>query len=82
MVQGVGFRFTAREIARRHSVTGEVRNLRDGRVELLVEGDEKAVGGLLNDIADAMGGTIHDTEIVEEPPTGEWAGFRVAFAGE
>ena len=41
-VQGVGFRFTVRHIAKGFDVTGWVRNLPDGRVELQATGDEEA----------------------------------------
>ena len=42
-VQGVGFRYFTHTIAVREGVTGWVRNLHDGRVEALVEGDAAAV---------------------------------------
>lgn len=42
-VQGVGFRYSVRQIAKGFDVTGSVRNLRDGRVELLVTGEEGEV---------------------------------------
>ena len=42
-VQGVGFRFFTEEAARREGLTGFVRNLGDGRVEAVVEGDADAV---------------------------------------
>jgi acylphosphatase len=42
-VQGVGFRFFAEEAAAREGVHGYIRNLADGRVEALVEGDQEAV---------------------------------------
>jgi len=42
-VQGVGFRFTVRHIAKGFDVTGWVRNLPDGRVELQVTGGEEEV---------------------------------------
>lgn len=42
-VQGVGFRFFTEEAARREGLTGFVRNLDDGRVEAVAEGDAEAV---------------------------------------
>lgn len=49
-VQGVGFRYTVRQIAKGFDVTGSVRNLRDGRVELLAAGDEAEVHAFLEAI--------------------------------
>ena len=46
-VQGVGFRFAARRFAEEYPVTGFVRNLTDGRVELLAEGTEVVLESLL-----------------------------------
>jgi acylphosphatase len=45
-VQGVGFRVTVRQIARGFDVTGAVRNLFDGRVELVAEGEKGEVTAL------------------------------------
>ena len=42
-VQGVGFRYTAIRQARNLGITGWVKNLHDGRVELLLEGEEFSV---------------------------------------
>jgi len=50
-VQGVGFRFTVRHIAKGFDLTGWVRNLRDGRVELQVIGDEAEVRAFLDQVA-------------------------------
>jgi acylphosphatase len=50
-VQGVGFRFTVRHIAKGFDVTGWVRNLPDGRVELQVSGGEDEVRSFLDQIA-------------------------------
>jgi len=42
-VQGVGFRYSVRQIAKGFDITGSVRNLPDGRVELLATGEENEV---------------------------------------
>lgn len=42
-VQGVGFRFFVEDAARREGVRGFVRNLPDGRVEVVAEGDAEAM---------------------------------------
>ena len=49
-VQGVGFRYTVRQIAKGFDVTGSVRNLPDGRVELQVTGEEDEVRAFLEAI--------------------------------
>src|SRR6476660_317986 len=49
-VQGVGFRFTVRHIAKGFDVIGWVRNLPDGRVELQVTGDEEEVRAFLDQV--------------------------------
>jgi len=78
-VQGVGFRYTARQIAQRHAVSGFVRNLDDGRVELVVEGAPSELECLLADIAEAMSGYIRDVKVAATPVTGKYASFDVAF---
>lgn len=50
-VQGVGFRYTVRQIAKEFDVTGWVRNLDDGRVELLVCGAPEEVDAFLETIS-------------------------------
>jgi len=47
-VQGVGFRMTAEETARRFEVVGWVKNLRDGRVEIMAEGEEPSLKQFLD----------------------------------
>ena len=50
-VQGVGFRYTVKQIAKGFDVTGWVRNLRDGRVELQVTGESTEVAGFIEAVA-------------------------------
>lgn len=76
-VQGVGFRFTAKHIARSYSVTGRVRNLPDGRVELIAEGDPAEIDRYLAELAKTMGGNIRDSQRSEQPGTGEFAEFVI-----
>jgi acylphosphatase len=52
-VQGVGFRFTVRHIAKGFDVTGWVRNLPDGRVELQVTGQDDEVRAFLDQVAES-----------------------------
>jgi acylphosphatase len=49
-VQGVGFRWSVRHIAKGFEVTGWVRNLLDGRVEMQVSGEESEVHAFLDAI--------------------------------
>ena len=68
-VQGVGFRFFAERAARRAGVRGWVRNLEDGRVETVVEGDEAAVARYLDEIRKGpLGGRVTDLRVEERQP--------------
>jgi len=49
-VQGVGFRYAVRELAKGFMVVGWVKNLTDGRVEMLVQGEAEEVGEFLEEI--------------------------------
>ena len=79
LVQGVGFRYTVRRLARDSGLTGFVKNLSDGRVEIVVEGEAATVERYLADVADAMGGYIERAEAIDETPTDEFDAFTVAL---
>ena len=79
-VQGVGFRATAAAIARRHpSVRGWVRNLSDGRVELLADGPASVVEAFLADVRTKMAGHIEVEDIFEREPDDTLTGFRISY---
>jgi len=78
-VQGVGFRYTTMRVAGGYAVTGFVRNLPDGRVDVVVEGEGKEIEAFLTDLADSMQGYIRNTQIDDEPYSGEFHRFDVRF---
>ena len=76
-VQGVGFRATAAEIAQKHPVTGWVKNLSDGRVQLLVEGSEEAVEKYLAAVRKHWKDFITKEEIEKQEASGKFKSFEV-----
>lgn len=76
-VQGVGFRYTTQGIARDFRVTGYVRNLPDGRVELVAEGTSGELAGFLVRIGEVMKRHIRETKAYESPATGEFDKFGI-----
>ncbi len=62
-VQGVGFRYSAMYLARPLGLTGWVRNLPDGRVEMEVQGEEAAIGKLLSGLREQRWIIIEDMDI-------------------
>ena len=77
-VQGVGFRYTVRSLAQSFAVTGFVKNLLDGQVELVAEGDAAEVDRFLQAVADRMAGYIKGQSVTDESPQG-LAGFETAY---
>ena len=78
-VQGVFFRDQTRRLALQHGVAGTVRNLADGRVEIVAEGSPAAVDELLAWAAEGPPrARVDDVTTVEEEPTG-LSGFDVGW---
>lgn len=77
-VQGVGFRFTVKAIARGYDVVGSVRNLDDGRVELHVGGDPGEIEAFLQAIADSeLKSHIKRADTHPIPPLSGLRGFEI-----
>lgn len=77
-VTGVGFRYFAQDVARREGLTGIVRNLPDGRVEALAEGDSESLTRF--EVAMRRGparARVEHVEIDALPATGRFVGFSV-----
>ena len=78
IVQGVGFRFFTQRTAARYQVVGYVRNLKNGSVESLAEGNAEAVENFKNDLL--AGPTYSKVEHIEETvlePTNLYSSFRI-----
>ncbi len=78
-VQGVGFRYTVKTVATGFEVTGTVRNLPDGRVELTAEGDQNELEAFRGAIRDAgLDHFIRNEAVTWSDATGEFRGFEIA----
>jgi acylphosphatase len=78
-VQGVGFRYTSLRIAAGYALTGSVRNLPDGSVEMLAQGMKKDIDNCLSDIQEYFGGHIRDCATKEIPFDPRHADFRISY---
>jgi acylphosphatase len=77
-VQGVGFRYFTQDAAMHEGVTGYVRNLPDGRVEALVQGDAEAVTRVERKIRVGPGGAVVEhVDVSTEEPSGAYTSFKV-----
>ena len=77
-VQGVGYRFFTQRAAARHQVLGYVRNLKDGRVEALAEGEAKSVEDFKHELL--TGPNYSNVEDIEETvldPSDLYSSFRI-----
>ena len=77
-VQGVGFRYSTRQVAERLDLSGWVRNLSDGRVEAVIEGPLTALELFVDEIAEATHGHVADIGKTVSDATGEFEGFEIS----
>ena len=78
-VQGVGFRHAAKMQARSYRVYGQARNLKDGTVELVIEGDREEVAQFIASLQESMGGLIKETNITIEVASGGYEEFNILY---
>lgn len=79
-VQGVNFRWYTQRKAEELGLTGWVRNLWDGRVEAVFEGEPKAVQRAVNWChAGPPSAQVDDIEVSYEGPSGEFSRFRITY---
>jgi acylphosphatase len=77
-VQGVGFRYTTRNVAMGYEVAGAVRNLPDGRVELIAEGLKEELEAFQQGVRDSgLGSFISNEEVSWGDATGGFRGFEI-----
>ena len=78
-VQGVGFRYTTKDLARGYYVLGTVRNLADGTVELIVSGEVEEVLEFLRDLREDSVVAHHIRSVSEEEiaPLPDLKGFSI-----
>ncbi len=77
-VQGVGFRYTAKTVAAGFELTGAVRNLPDGRVELMAEGARAELDAFRAALHDAgLAGFIRDEQVIWADAENKFRGFEI-----
>jgi acylphosphatase len=77
-VQGVGFRYSVKSAAAGFEIAGTVRNLSDGRVELIVEGDRAELEAFRAAIREAgLAGFIRDEAVTWSDAQNNFKGFEI-----
>ena len=76
-VQGIGFRYTAQNVALQFDINGYVKNLSDGRVEVVMEGCDGEINHFIEALQRRMNGYICKMDRQVEPATGEFAHFNI-----
>lgn len=78
-VQGVGFRFSAERIANELGLCGRVKNLSNGKVQVVAEADERILKDFLRRLRDAFSHYIEDVAIEWLSASGEFKDFSIEF---
>ncbi len=79
-VQGVGFRHFTKTNARQHKIEGWVKNLADGRVEAVFEGEEEQVRKMIDLVHEGpRASRVSDVDVEWQEPDGNFGNFRVTY---
>tara|TARA_Y100001934_G_C12344789_1_gene772172 strand:- start:952 stop:1236 length:285 start_codon:yes stop_codon:yes gene_type:complete len=78
-VQGVGFRWSTLTVAKDFAITGFVKNLPDGKVELHAEGEEIVVRAFLEALRSKMALFVEGCQVVEERAPQRYEDFSIAY---
>ena len=76
-MQGVGFRWNVREESSEFDVAGYVKNLSDGSVEMLAEGEKDEVNRCLASVENRMRSYVTDRTTLERMGDGQFSGFGI-----
>jgi len=78
-VQGVGFRFTVQRFALNLGLVGWVKNLPNGSVEVLTEGQKESIEKLCQNIEDYFNGNIQNKNIQITPAQSDFKDFQISY---
>ena len=79
IVQGVGFRYYTYKVAKRYGVKGYVRNMPDGSVEVVAEGEESAMEKFLQEVARGPSSAVVTNVIVEDIHPQGFRNFEIRY---
>jgi len=78
-VQGVGFRYTVQRYAKNIGLSGWVRNLNDGRVEIVVEGKKGDIEELINRTEEHFSGYVRGKDVKLGDSQNKFSDFSITF---
>lgn len=79
IVQGVGYRWYVEDKAKERGLTGYVRNIRDGRVEIVTEGEKEKIESLVEALWKKGIGRVEDVQVNWNEYKGEFEDFEITF---
>ena len=78
-VQGVGFRYSVARVATNYDLTGYVKNLSNGSVEIVLEGQPTEIQSLIDSLKQEMGVYIRQTQVHDESANNEFDDFSIKY---